>query len=309
MSAPMVMFLLLAPLFLEETPQYYLSKGNHEQAFKIMRRIAKLNGKALPDDLKLVLRKKHEHKMDQQQDRKSLFIKVITNWTFLRVWSCILVIGGCGRLINDGINFVMSDLLYVIGESEGDYCNGVDTQTYFLTKDDYLKMFYSQLSSFFTIFIAYPLMRFGVTIKVQSLGCFILCCVIVGGLYACPDALGAFFILSIVRIAMQISNIAATQGLVQLFIPTEVRGSILGLGNSVRTIPLPFYPLLTQELSKQSQHYVTSITLFVMVCGLIAAVAIPRDINKDLKAQDEALSRQKLQDAEKDAKETEEPEE
>ena len=301
MSAPLVLFLILAPFFLVETPQYYMVKGENEKAVEVLRKIAKQNGEKLPDEVNVVLRKKHEKKPVENHWR--LFFKTVTNWTFVKVLFCILMISAGGRIINDGINFIMADLLYIDGES-GSYCHGTQSQTYFLRKSDYLKLFMSQVSSFLTVFIAYPLLWANISVKMQSICCFALCGALVSVLYACPSAQWAFALLSVVRIMMQVINICSVNALVQLHMPTQVRGTVLGFSTSLRTAPLPFYPLLSHTLSKKSQHYVTTVTMTVMVLGFLAAVFLPREINKQLLEQEEAENK-KFQEEEEKAAEKE----
>ena len=54
MSTPMILCILLAVFFLEETPEYLLSKGRDEEAMKVVIKIARLNNKTLPENLKLI---------------------------------------------------------------------------------------------------------------------------------------------------------------------------------------------------------------------------------------------------------------
>ena len=288
MSSPLILFLLLAVFFLEETPDYLLSKGREADAIKVVNKIAKLNKKSLPEDFKLLRTQTpcedKDRPFEQSTNEKSyiqLFFLTMRTGNILKVFVLIILIGAAGKMINDALNFVLADILFIQGQSN-DYCSGAHSKSYYISKSDYLKLFISQLTSVITVFVSIPVMKFATSLKVQSLFCFSLCVVLIIWLYFCPNVYVVLAILSVVRIAMQLINISAVLALLQLEVPARVRGLIVGLGQSLRNTFLPLYAFFTQALSKESQHFVTSLTLSIMVVGFVSAVLIPKNINEGI---------------------------
>ena len=284
MSTPMVLFLILALFFLEETPQFYLAKGNETKAKKILQKWAAQNGKQIPDNIKLLA-----PKLNQTSTFNAIHLRkirdVYSHLHFTKNWICIVLIAGMSRSLNDGMNFTLAELLYAKGES-GYYCKGSETKTYYLTKSDYTALLLAQLVSVVTFLIAYPIMRAGISAKIRALSCFALSIPLVSGLYLCPNSAVAFVLLSVVRICAQISTLAAVHALVELMIPSDVRGTIIGVSNSIRTAPLALYALLTTTLAKHSQNYVTSLTMAVLLIGLAAALVMSNDVNKNIRPKE-----------------------
>ena len=280
----MILFIIVAPPLLEETPQYHLDNNDQDKARQIMQRWANENGWQIPDDIHFCARRDKQKKKDREQWKR--FWQVLTKPLFLKNFTCIVVINGTGRALCDGLNFVLSQLLYVEGES-GDYCGGIQTQTYFLSKLDFFHLILSQIVSVFTVILAVPLMHKGVSTKILSVICFSICVPFILALYFCPKPHIAFAFLTITRVCCQLCNLSATLALVDIIIPSEVRGTMLGLANSLRTAPLPIYSTLTTLLAKYSHHYVTTVNLFFILSGLIAALILPIDYNDGLRDEDE----------------------
>ena len=295
MSAPMVIFICLALLFLDEPPQYLMVKGRFEEANDVIHRMARQNGKQLPENFRLIrsrepsLQEQDQENMEpKRRNRKqywSLVKQCFTNWRFLRSYCLMITITAAGRMVNDGLNFILTDLLFVQGQT-GTYCDGAKTQTYYLTRYDYLKILLAQLTSLASIIILIPILGRNIKLKYQAIVCFSFCIFLTTFLFMCPGYVWAICILSLIRIFMQVMNVTGTLTLLDLNMPSTVRGFIQGLAGSIRTIPLPFYPLLTNILSKESQHYVTTVTLVVMATGFIAAILIPNNVNQGLEDED-----------------------
>ena len=126
----------------------------------------------------------------------------------LKIFVLIILIGSAGKMINDALNFILADLLFVQGQI-GDYCVGTHLKSYYISKSDYLKLFIAQLTGVLTVFISVPVFKFGVSLKLQSMFCFLLCVSLVVLLYFCPHIYIALFILSVLRIAMQLINMTS----------------------------------------------------------------------------------------------------
>ena len=286
----MLLAALLVVLFIEETPEFLLSKGREAEAVKAIEKISKLNAKELPKNFELekfrTQTKTDRNFKENEENQKSywkLFCSVMTDWAILKLFIPIVVIGTGAKIVTDGLSYILTDLLFLEGQS-GDYCSGSEEQNYYITKSDYLKLMGVQIASVVTIFVSFPVLKLKISLKYQSLFCFSLSVILLSSLYFCPDIYIVFTFLSILRVTMQLMNISSTLALIQLEVSARVRGLVVGLGLVLRNLMLPINTFFNQSLSKKSQHYVTSFTLFVMVLGLISAVLIPkkiRDVEKD----------------------------
>ena len=280
MSLPMVIVILLAPFLLDETPQFLLSKGKTEEALKVLNKIARMNNSFIPDDINLTLRKSCEKKFDKER-QWTVFRTTMKNWAFLKVWLPLLLIAVVVKMISDGLSFVITELLYVNGENVGEYCNGVTTQTYNLTRDDYTKLCFTQICIVVSIAITYPILKLNIALKIQGLIFFSINCILILAMYFCLRVLAAISILAFVRININVILATSRYAQLKLKVPAEVQGTIFGLSGGCRSVLVPFFPLLVQSLSKTSIHYVTTICLVVTLIGILAFISLPFDLSKD----------------------------
>ena len=280
MSLPMIIVLLLAPFLLDETPQFLLSKGKKEEAFKVLNKIARMNNSFIPDDINLTLRKSFEKKFDKER-QWTVFRATMKNWAFLKVWLPLMLIIMNVKMITDGLSFFITELLYINGENVGEYCNGVTTQAYNLTKDDYTKLCFTQICIVISIAITYPILKLNIALKIQGLIFFSINCILILAMYFCPRVLAAVSILAVVRININVILTTSRYAQLKLKVPAEVQGTIFGLGGGFITVLVPIFPLLVQLLSKTSIHYVTTICFVFTLIGILAFISLPFDLSKD----------------------------
>ena len=292
----MFVAILMSALLLEETPEFLLSKGREAEAAEVIKKISKLNSRVLPSNFKL---QPDSRKFGQtpenlyindekQQSYCYLLFSVMKNRKIMKSFVTIIFIGAAAKLISDGLNYILTDLVFLQGQS-GDYCHGSDLKTYYVTKSDYVKLLVAQIAGVITLFVSFPILKLKISLKYQSLFCFSLSVILVSFLYFCPDIYIVFALMTVMRVAMQIINISSTLALIQLNVPTRVRGLIVGSGQVLRNSLLPINIFFTQALSKKSQHYVTSLTLFALLLGLAAAVFVPQNINEDNQEKDNCI--------------------
>ena len=281
MSSPMIIAISLVTFFIEETPEFLLSKGKDVEAYEVIKKISRLNRKELPDNFVLKQnRNPAEIENDPERSRNywSLFVSVMKSGNVFKVFILIVFIGSGAKIITDGLSYILTDLLFLEGQS-GNYCQGTQEKSYYISKNDYLKLLAMQISSVITAIISFPVLKLQISLKYQSLICFSISVILVSLLYLCPNLYIAFAFLSVVRILMQLMTISTTLAFVQLEVPASIRGLIVGLGMVLRNVLLSSVTFFNQALSKKSQHYVTSLTLFAMLLGLMSAILIPKNIN------------------------------
>ena len=281
LSVPMIIVLTLAPVLLDETPHFYLVKGSKKEALEVLNKIARTNSSFLPENINLVLRKSSEKQFDKES-HWAVFRTTLKRWTFLKVWIPLLSIAATVKMISDGFSFVITELLYVNGETYGEYCNGVRTQIYNLTKEDYIKLSLSQLCIILSVPASYAIFKFNVALKTQGLIFFSINILLILVMYCCPREIAAISILAFIRINIKVIHTTSRLEQLKLRVPTEVQGTIFGLSGAIKSALVPFYPLLTQLLSKISMHYVTTVTLIISLIGLTAFIVLPFDLNKEI---------------------------
>ncbi|XP_075265973.1 uncharacterized protein LOC142358463 isoform X1 [Convolutriloba macropyga] len=284
-SIPMFVSILLTTFFLHETPEFLQSRGKEDAALNVIKNIAEQNQKSLPNNFKLSL-KQHRYKeisqnsstVQNEEPYLKMLLSVLTNWSFLRHSILLTLIGVAGKIVNDVFNYILNDILFVQGQAY-DYCHGTQLKSYYLSKPDYIKLLMAQVLSLVPVIVMIPIQKFEISVKVQSLVCLLGSIVLVCLLYLCPQVNLALAILSIVRVLMQIIRISSLIALIQLDVPVKVRGVFLDICISVRNLFVPVYAFLEQLLSKESQHYVTTITLGFIIMSWVAAVLLSRNHN------------------------------
>ena len=281
----MFVSILLTTFFLHETPEFLQSRGKEDAALNVIKNIAEQNQKSLPNNFKLSL-KQHRYKeisqnsstVQNEEPYLKMLLSVLTNWSFLRHSILLTLIGVAGKIVNDVFNYILNDILFVQGQAY-DYCHGTQLKSYYLSKPDYIKLLMAQVLSLVPVIVMIPIQKFEISVKVQSLVCLLGSIVLVCLLYLCPQVNLALAILSIVRVLMQIIRISSLIALIQLDVPVKVRGVFLDICISVRNLFVPVYAFLEQLLSKESQHYVTTITLGFIIMSWVAAVLLSRNHN------------------------------
>ena len=287
-SVPIIISILLTTFFLHETPEFLQSRGKKDAALKVIERIAEQNHKSLPKNLKLCLKQdcyKHLSQNSSETGQNAepyfkLLLSIFKNWSFMGYCILLVLISVAGKVVNDVFTYILNDIFFVQGQAD-DYCHGTRLKSYYLSESDYIKLLIAQLVSVFTVIVIIPVQKFKISLKVQSLVCLSISVVLISLLYTCPRVNDALVILSILRALMQIVRISSLVALVQLDVPVRVRGVFFAICISLRNSFVPVYAFLEQLLSKESQHYVTTITLIMILVSLLAALLLPRNHNAE----------------------------
>ncbi|XP_075259618.1 synaptic vesicle 2-related protein-like isoform X2 [Convolutriloba macropyga] len=99
-TLPFFILIPLAFLLLEESPRYLINKGRKDEALSVLRRLAKMNGRQLPEDLQL----KPEPESGDSDDTEPFLTKLkiaLKDEAILRTFLCIISIGIASRVVAD----------------------------------------------------------------------------------------------------------------------------------------------------------------------------------------------------------------
>ncbi|XP_063717621.1 synaptic vesicle 2-related protein-like [Symsagittifera roscoffensis] len=280
MTVPVLIFMLIALLFLHESPRFLISKGKTEASAKVLRKIAGTKNNRLPESFTLVPEIEMASRKDQDNGLTLMqkYKLVFRNRQILLSLICIVAMGIAARFIFYGMNFVKTELVFMQGQSGSNYCASSLKNTYNLEIENYLQLLYYQIvSDAVGIVGSIFVLKLNFSLKKVTMTCFTFCIILTAVLYFCPPswmALGIFSLIQILGISINIKMWLSLSGL----LPTNIRSSLFGLCSFLMCLPLPIGPYFIQVLSKVSQHLVTSVCMAFMACGFMGSVLVPKKI-------------------------------
>ena len=278
MTIPSFVYIVLSYFLFHETPRYLLAKGKYHQALEVLHKMADKNGKALPQDLEIVQESELAASEDDNTSFKEKFLIFVENKTILRTVICLILIGITVEYISNEMGYVATELVYMNGQTEENYCKGSVENNYLLTETDYLLLMayicITFVASAIVIIVAYK-QKFN--FKVSALICLGASIILVCSLYFCPQVVVAILIFSSIQVLNALIELNMTIGLSGL-LPTNIRSTFYGISSFFMFMPLTVSPYLIQVLSKDSQQLVTSVTLGFVLIGFTGAIIIPREI-------------------------------
>ena len=278
MSIPIVIHVFLVVLLMPETPRYLLSKGKTSDALEVLKNMARKNGQSLPENFTLI---PDEELASTSSEELSFTAKLKTAWTnshIRRSLIGIVLVGTAIRFFLSAINFVKTELIYLYGETNSQYCEGVTKRTYLLDGRDYLLLLACQVTS--DLISCTTLIfqnKLNCNLKILGLISYGICIVMFSFFFLCPNAWVAVVIISVGQIFnynLVVNLMLSLSGL----LPTNIRSTMSGICFFIMYLPLPLMPFAIQTLAKVSVHYVTSLCLGFSGLGLIGSIILPAQI-------------------------------
>ena len=275
---PLLMFIILAIFLLDESPRFLMSKNKPEEAIQILRKMAMRNNVNLPKNLTLV----QEKELASHNCEKETFLEkcrtIIDSWHILSSLLCIVAIGISLRFINYGLPYLRTELIFMSGQTNASYCSATHAKTYELQREDYIEMLCFQLLSD----LAGPvggliLMKTQVSLKWIALPSFSVILCTLAFLYTCPEVWVALAIISLIQSLSWVTHAKMWLDLAGV-LPTNVRSSLFGFCTFLMYLPMPVTPYLIQVLSKTSHHFVTTVCIAFVSCGLLGSILMPAEI-------------------------------
>ena len=279
LTVPVVIFIMLVLMFLEESPRYLMSKETDEKSLKVLNKLASRNNLVMPKQIRLV----RDKELASSDDPSLSFLEkvkiVCKNWNIFRSVLSIVMVGVAARFIFYGMSYVKTELIYMSGQkNSSDYCDGTSEKTYLLKGNDYLTLLWFQIGGDFFAFLTFILVyKFNVGVKLTVFIGYVVCIVATGFLYSCPDIWVAIFLESVVYVMGTVISSLSWLSLSGL-LPTNIRTSLFGICTFIMYIPVPISPFLIQVFAKESQHLVTSTCMVFISIGLIGSIILPKEI-------------------------------
>ena len=276
-TVPSVLFLVLGLFILHETPSYLVSRGKTDEATKLLKKMANSRKIDLPGQFEF---RKPQQDAESRLTFRQSYSLMFKNWGIMRVVLCAIMMGTTCRMINLGLNFVLTNVLFLVGDV-GSYCDGGHSKTYILSKWDYGKLMMSQLTGVLAWFFIIPTINSttgGVNLRRNALAMFIILLFLVSWLYLCPTPLLAVGILAACKMLSQAINTSVWINISKMYSP-RIRSSLIGLTTCLMALPLPVFPYLVELLSKESHYYVTSLIMGVYLYGFIGALLAPKVVH------------------------------
>ena len=279
-TLPFVIFIPLVIFFLEESPRYLQNKGDTDAALKVLSIFASQNNVQLSPGLNLI----PESEVGATNDNSKLSVvekvtEAAKSLKILRSAVSIVLIGiGC-RFIFYSIGLAKTELVFLNQQGLNDYCLGSNSDWYLLQPEDYLNLFYFQFcGDIVAAFLVFAIYKANIGFKLTAIVCYSLTLISVCCLFLCPNVWVALSLLTFVYMMGVVFSIGMWLGLTGVF-PTNIRNFMMGICTFLMYLPLPLAPFLIQTLSKESQHYVTSVILCFLCVGFVGSIILP---NKEL---------------------------
>ena len=277
LCVPGLFFILFSLLFLHDSPKYLLSRGNEEEARKILNKMAKINNKTrIPETVTLEL----DLDLDTNTDTKNgsfrdAFAEVVKNMTILRSLVGVVMIGFLTNFTMSDLGYIATELVFLRGQTDADYCIGTKQNSYLLKYSDYfLLCSFMTISTLVQIAATIPANLINSDFKTASIACMSFSFCIAACLYTCPPIWVTLLIYCLIDTTSIFLELSYSIYLSRI-LPTNVRSVLYGTVFFLMSLPLTATPYLIQVLSKESVHYVTTVTLSFITFGLLGALLLP----------------------------------
>ena len=277
LCVPGLFFILFSLLFLHDSPKYLLSRGNEEEARKILNKMAKINNKTrIPETVTLEL----DLDLDTNTDTKNgsfrdAFAEVVKNMTILRSLVGVVMIGFLTNFTMSDLGYIATELVFLRGQTDADYCVGTKQNSYLLKYSDYfLLCSFMTISTLVQIVATIPANLINSDFKTASIACMSFSFCIAACLYTCPPIWVTLLIYCLIDTTSIFLELSYSIYLSRI-LPTNVRSVLYGTVFFLMSLPLTATPYLIQVLSKESVHYVTTVTLSFITFGLLGALLLP----------------------------------
>ena len=279
LSVPSVLFIILALLFMDESPTYLWSKDKKNQATEILAKMSSNeNIKNWSDKFfvhkRIDLSKTKDGKISSLEKLKFL----LENGPVMRSLICVTVIGCSVKYTTFGLSYIATELLFLSGQTDSNYCSGSERRTYFLDSSDYLVLSAFVISAFCVKVLAMIVAKkFDMGLKISGAVCLGVSLCLATCLYACPEYWVALIIYGLIDASSAVVELNYIMFVAKI-VPANIRSSIYGFMKFFMYLPLPVTPYLIQVLAKESQHYLTTTTVLFIAISLIAVLMIPNNI-------------------------------
>ncbi|KAH9498682.1 hypothetical protein Btru_004532 [Bulinus truncatus] len=269
-SAPLFAFILTFKA-LPESPRFYVSRGYTADAMKVLKKMAKENGKLLPDGVLIASSVKGQHKATQWRD---LFLP-----EYLRITIMAAVMSVSGNTAYYGTSILTTSLFEhddgCHGSSNGvaKGANNCEAFCETLSEGDYVDFMITSLSELPGIFLSMFLMsQFGR--KTVQTGLYFAFTVVT---LLCNICAPRMALVALLFVARALGNGVAQGNYLysaELF-PTSIRAKGLGWCSGVSRVGITAAPFIAQVLIQVSAYVSISVFAFLGMLGGVAAMLIP----------------------------------
>ena len=279
LSIPALLFILLALFFLDESPKFLLSRGDQNNARKVLNKMAKKNQKRIeiPESVMLELDLDNELSINTVEETgfwKSVR-EALLNFFIVRNLICVVMIGFLVHFTMNDLGYIATELVFLWGQTDKNYCQGSRKNSYLLQPSDYIMLtFYMSLTTVLKMAAVVPAKMVDVDFKESSTVCMLFSLCIASCLYACPKIWAALLIYALIDTTGIFLELNYTIYLSKI-LPTKVRSLLYGAALFLMYVPLSATPFLIQVLSKESVYYVTTVTISFIIVGLLGSLLLP----------------------------------
>ena len=277
LCVPALLFIFLAWLFMNDSPKLLLSRGQEDKAKKVLNKMAKMNNEMnIPETVKLELDPDLDSNTDVGQNFSDAIQEVAKNLSIMRSLVCVVMIGFLTNFTMNDLGYIATQLVFLRGQTDADYCVGTKQNTYLLEYSDYrLLCSFMTISTSVKLLAIIPANVINFDFKKASIVCMSFSFCIAACLYACPPIWVALLIYSLIDTTCIFVELNYSIYLSSI-LPTNVRSVLYGTVFFLMSLPLIATPYLIQVLSTDSVHYVTTVTLSFIAVGFLGAIFLPK---------------------------------
>ena len=281
LSIPSILFIGLACKFLDDTPVFLQSKKKPEEAMKVLAKITAKDAEWSLNDINNGASNDNETHEEHQSTRcvgSWRELKFITeNRYILQSLICVTLIGFSVKYTTYELSYIVTELIFLSGQTESNYCSGTKDNTYYLQSYDYLLLSGYMIAAFIVKVLSLILAnRLKLSLRKSGRVCLGVSLLLAAFLYSCPEYWIALIIYALIDASsavIELYNLIVISELV----PTSVRSTMYGLMTFIMYIPLASTPYLVQVLTKRSQHYLTTTTMSFITISFIAVLSLPEN--------------------------------
>ena len=275
LSIPSVLFVVIASISADESPAYLWSKGKNVKAIRVLKKFfSEDESKCRSENIS-----KYENLNSSKTKTETIFfwekVKIVChNGPVLRSLICFTIMGCSVKYTTYGLSYIATELVFLSGQTDSNYCAGTKSRTYFLKNSDYLVLSAFIISAFSVKVLAMILAeKFILGVKKTASVCLgvSLC------LAVCLYAWIALIIYGLIDASSAVVELNYIMFVAKI-VPANIRSSIYGIMKFIMYLPLPVTPYLIQVLAQESQHYLTTTTVSFITISFIAVLLIPNNV-------------------------------
>ena len=275
LSIPSLLFIGLALIFIHDSPIYLLSVNKTDEARKSLEKIISRGSHSKLEGGNCTQVGVMDSEIEPMESFEC-FKYIFKDSYVLRSLICATVTGFSVKYTTYQLSYIVTELVFLSGQTDSDYCSGSERNSYLLKQHDYLMLSGYMVLAFVLKIIAMTIsQRMNLSLKLAGVFCLGASICLAACLYLCPKYWIALIIYALIDASSAVVELYLIIFIAHL-VPINIRSTVYGFMIFVMYDPLSSTPYLVQVLTKRSQHYLTTTTITFITLSFISVLSLPK---------------------------------